>query len=57
MNSKTQNRNSRKSTCSTGSTDLDSSFENAEAGQPRTNPVKHKTELCKTYSLLGYCNY
>ncbi len=23
----------------------------------KTNPKKHKTELCKTYSELGYCNY
>lgn len=23
----------------------------------KTNPVKHKTELCKTFSELGYCNY
>lgn len=23
----------------------------------KTNPVKHKTELCKTYSELGYCPY
>lgn len=23
----------------------------------RTNPAKHKTELCKTYSELGYCPY
>lgn len=55
MNSKIQDRDTRNSTCSNGSTDLDSSFENADLG--RTNPIKHKTELCKTYSLLGYCNY
>lgn len=24
---------------------------------PKTNPLKHKTELCKTFSELGYCNY
>ena len=23
----------------------------------KTNPAKHKTELCKTYSELGYCPY
>lgn len=23
----------------------------------KTNPLKHKTELCKTFSELGYCNY
>ena len=23
----------------------------------KTNPLKHKTELCKTYSELGFCNY
>jgi hypothetical protein len=55
MNSTASARNSHKSTKSSGSTDLDSSFEINEP--PRTNPCKHKTELCKTYSLLGYCNY
>ena len=24
---------------------------------PKTNPLKHKTELCKTFSEMGYCNY
>lgn len=23
----------------------------------KTNPLKHKTELCKTFSELGFCNY
>lgn len=23
----------------------------------KTNVLKHKTELCKTFSELGYCNY
>jgi hypothetical protein len=23
----------------------------------RTNPAKHKTELCKTYSAMGCCPY
>lgn len=23
----------------------------------KTNPTKHKTELCNTFSELGYCNY
>lgn len=26
-------------------------------GLPKTNPLKHKTELCKTFSELGFCNY
>ena len=51
-------RNSHKSTKSNGSTDLDSSFDAIDSPTPRPNkPAKHKTELCKTYSLLGYCNY
>jgi hypothetical protein len=58
MNSILQARNSHKSTKSNGSTDLDSSFEAPQAlPLPTTNACKHKTELCKTYSLLGYCNY
>ena len=24
---------------------------------PKTNPLKFKTELCKKYSTIGYCNY
>lgn len=56
MSSTLPARNSHKSTHSTTSTDLDSSFESNET-HSRTKPCKHKTELCKTYSLLGYCNY
>lgn len=34
-----------------------SSLSEEEFFFPKTNPLKHKTEFCKTYSLLGYCNY
>ncbi len=42
MNSKASGRNSHKSTKSTASTDLDSSFDLNDP-LPRTNPCKHKT--------------
>lgn len=46
-----------KSSFSSTSTDLDSASDQEEEFVAKTNPLKHKTELCKTYSLLGYCNY
>ena len=40
------------------STEEDSSSEGEyEYGYPKTNPAKHKTELCKTFSELGCCPY
>lgn len=40
------------------STEEDSSSEGeTEPFWLKTNPAKHKTELCKTYSELGYCPY
>jgi hypothetical protein len=40
------------------STEEDSSSEGEyEAGLAKTNPAKHKTELCKTFSELGCCPY
>ena len=39
-------------------TECDSSEEiQYEPNFSKTNPLKHKTELCKTHSELGYCNY
>jgi hypothetical protein len=39
-------------------TECDSSEESeSEMSYNKTNPVKHKTELCNTFSELGYCNY
>lgn len=45
-----------KSAVSTSSCDS-SSEDGEEAFYCKTNPLKHKTELCKTFSELGYCNY
>lgn len=41
---------------STNSCDSCSASEE-ESSLPKTNPLKHKTEFCKTFTLLGYCNY
>lgn len=39
-------------------TEEDSSSDREEEPfYPRTNPAKHKTELCKTFSELGRCPY
>lgn len=39
-------------------TECDSSEEkDYEPYNSKTNPLKHKTELCKTFSELGFCNY
>ena len=43
---------SRKSTEEDSSSDKDE-----EVFYVKTNPLKHKTELCKTFSELGYCPY
>ncbi len=43
---------------SLNSTECDSSEErDDEMFYTKTNKLKHKTELCKTFSELGYCNY
>ena len=42
---------------SRSSTEDNSSVESEEVWVPKTNPAKHKTELCKTFSELGYCPY
>ena len=40
------------------STEEDSSSEGEyDYNYSKTNPAKHKTELCKTFSELGYCPY
>jgi hypothetical protein len=39
------------------SSSCDSSDQDEEGYCPKTNPLKHKTEMCKTHSELGYCNY
>ena len=39
------------------STEEDISSEGEDYLYPKTNPNKHKTELCKTFSELGFCPY
>lgn len=48
----------RSESSSRRSTEEDSGSEgDYESFYLKTNPAKHKTELCKTYSELGYCPY
>lgn len=42
---------------SRSSTEDNSSVESEDMWYPKTNPAKHKTELCKTFSELGHCPY
>jgi len=49
-------RSTRISPVST-SPESSSSDELSNSPSIKTNPLKHKTELCKTFSELGYCNY
>ena len=51
---------SKESTHSRRSTEEDSGSEKDEDHYYyycKTNPAKHKTELCKTFSVMGYCPY
>ena len=48
----------RRKEISNAKTECDSSEEyDHECFSGKTNPLKHKTELCKTFSELGFCNY
>lgn len=50
--------NARYQDISYARTECDSSEEkDYDCYYGKTNPLKHKTELCKTYSELGFCNY
>lgn len=57
MNTISSSRFSFKSTDSNHSTDIDSSFDYFDDLPLHSHSTKHKTELCKNYSLLGYCSY
>lgn len=56
MNTKVHKNSCDLNSC--GSTDGDSTEErDEELATVKTNPLKHKTELCKNFSELGRCPY